>query len=149
MLEYENAFLLAFILSFFHAHSTCTNNTMCVREKERKNEVNVPPSEVTLTSRRAHFLLIASIPISSFTRESFKSVQLPPLLSQQLSHHHHHHQHHHLTLPVTTQTTTTILPHHTSRAHHYYSFIQYRYGDDGDVKLKARLSLRFIGSSTA
>ena len=108
------------------------HNTMCVcmcereRKKERKkeNEVNVPPSEVTLTSRKAHFFLIASIPISSFTRESFKSVQQLPKLSQQLLHHHHHQHHHHLTLPVTTQTTTTttILPHHTSRAHHYYSF---------------------------
>jgi hypothetical protein len=119
MLEYENAFLLAFILPCtFNMH----NNTMCERErkKERKNQVNVPSSEVTLTSRRAHFLLIASIPTisSSFTRE----LQLPPLSQQQqqLSHLLHHHQHHqHLTLH---STTTTILPHHTSRAHHYYRF---------------------------
>jgi hypothetical protein len=114
MLEYEIAFLLAFILPCtFNMH-----NTMCERErkKERKNQVNVPSSEVTLTSRRAHFLLIASIAdiSSSFTRE----LQLPPL-SQQLSHLLHHHQHHqHLTL----HSTTTILPHHTSRAHHYYRF---------------------------
>jgi len=69
--------------------------------------VNVPPSEVTLTSRRAHFLLIASIAdiSSSFTRE----LQLPPLSQQQqqqLSHLHHHH----LTLPSTTNPTPTPPP---------------------------------------
>ena len=46
-----------------------TQSSVCERKKERKNEVNVPSSEVALTSRRAHFLLIASIPISSFMRE--------------------------------------------------------------------------------
>jgi len=40
------------------------------RKKERKNEVNVPSSEVALTSRRAHFLLIASIPMISRERAS-------------------------------------------------------------------------------
>jgi len=87
---------------------------MCERErkKERKKEVNVPPSEVTLTSRRAHFLLIASIPISSFTRERASSVTAavksaaftsppppPPTPPPHATRYHPDHHHHHSSPP--------------------------------------------------
>src|SRR5438270_13870414 len=85
-------------------HNVCERKKE--KERERKNEVNVPSSEVTLTSRRAHFLLIASIAgdiSSSFTRELLSCRRVksaaaftsspPPTPPPHATLHQHHHHH--------------------------------------------------------